>query len=142
MKTLCVIPAQAGIQPPAVIPAQAGIQPPAVIPAQAGIQSDMEKQFAVYILSSRRNGTLYIGVTSNLPKRLWEHREGVVEGFTKEYGVKTLVWFELAGTMHAAITRETRHKNRQRQWKIALIEAANPEWHNLAEELGLPSLGV
>jgi len=92
----------------------------------------MEKQFAVYILASRRNGTLYIGVTSNLPRRLWEHREGVVDGFTKEYGVKTLVWFEMHDNAEAAITREKRLKKWNRAWKLALIEKENPDWRDLS----------
>jgi len=92
----------------------------------------MEKEFAVYMLTSRRNGTLYIGVTSNLPKRLWEHREGVVEGFTKEYGVKTLVWFEMHDNAEAAITREKRLKKCNRAWKLALIEKENPDWRDLS----------
>jgi putative endonuclease len=92
----------------------------------------MEKEFAVYILASRRNGTLYIGVTSNLPKRLWEHREGVVDGFTKEYGVKTLVWFEMHDNAEAAITREKRLKKWNRAWKLALIEKENPDWRDLS----------
>jgi len=91
----------------------------------------MEKQFAVYILASRRNGTLYIGVTSNLPRRAWEHREGVVDGFTKEHGVKTLVWFEMHDNAEAAITREKRLKKWHRAWKLALIEETNPEWKDL-----------
>ena len=92
----------------------------------------MEKEFAVYILASRRNGTLYIGVTSNLPRRLWEHREGVVDSFTKEYGVKTLVWFEMHDNAEAAITREKRLKKWNRAWKLALIEKENPDWRDLS----------
>eukprot|EP01034_Spumella_vulgaris_P000875 gene875-1156_t len=90
---------------------------------------------------SARHGTLYTGVTSHLIRRIVQHRDGSFDGFTKRYGVKTLVWFELAGTMHAAITREKQIKNWQRKWKIELIEAANPDWRDLAEELGLPALG-
>ena len=92
----------------------------------------MEKQFAVDILASRRNGPLYVGVTSNLPRRLWEHREGVVEGFTKEYGVKTLVWYEMHDNAEAAITREKRLKKWNRAWKLRLIEEKNPEWGDLS----------
>ncbi|MCM2329097.1 MAG: GIY-YIG nuclease family protein [Lysobacter sp.] len=92
----------------------------------------MDKEFAVYILASRRNGTLYTGVTSNLPRRLWEHREGVVDGFTKEYGVKTLVWFEMHDNAEAAITREKRLKKWNRAWKLALIEKSNPDWKDLS----------
>jgi putative endonuclease len=92
----------------------------------------MEKQFAVYILASQRNGTLYIGVTSNLPKRVWEHREGVADGFSKEYGCKTLVWYELHGNAEAAITREKQLKKWNRIWKLSLIERMNPEWKDLS----------
>jgi len=98
-------------------------------------ESDMEKNFAVYILASRRNGTLYIGVTSDLPKRAWEHREGVVEGFTKEYGVKTLVWFEMHENAESAIIREKRLKKWNRAWKLRLIEEGNPEWKDLYDEI-------
>jgi putative endonuclease len=73
----------------------------------------MEKTFAVYILASRRRGTLYIGVTSNLPKRIWEHREGVVDGFTKKYNVKKLVWYEVHDNAETAITREKQLKEWQ-----------------------------
>ena len=95
----------------------------------------MEKQFAVYILASARNGTLYIGVTSNLPKRVWEHREAVVDGFSKEYGVKTLVWYELHDSAESAITREKRIKKWNRLWKLKLIEEKNPDWKDLFGEI-------
>ena len=95
----------------------------------------MEKLFAVYILASGRNGTLYTGVTSNLPKRVWEHREGVVDGFTKEYGVKHLVWYEVCEDPEAAITREKQIKKWERGWKLKLIERKNPEWRDLFEEI-------
>jgi putative endonuclease len=92
----------------------------------------MDKQFACYILASARNGTLYIGVTSNLPKRAWEHREGVVEGFTKEYGCKILVWYELHDNAESAISREKQLKKWNRAWKLSLIERMNPEWKDLS----------
>ncbi len=95
----------------------------------------MEKQFAVYIMASRRNGTLYIGVTSDLVKRVWEHREGVVDGFTKQYGVKTLVWYEQHGNAESAIMREKRLKKWNRQWKLMLIEGFNPTWRDLYPEI-------
>ena len=98
-------------------------------------------QPCAYIMASARNGTLYTGVTSHLIQRIVQHRDGSFDGFTKRYGVKRLVWFELAGTMELAIAREKRIKNWQRQWKIELIEAGNPQWRDLAEELGLPPLG-
>ena len=95
----------------------------------------MDKIFAVYILASGRNGTLYTGITSNLIKRIWEHREGVVEGFTKEYGVKTLVWYELTENPEAAITREKQIKVWKRGWKLKLIEEKNPEWRDLYQDI-------
>ena len=91
----------------------------------------MNQQPAVYILSSKRNGTLYIGVTSNLVKRIWEHKNNVVEGFTKRYNVHQLVWYELHGSMESAITREKRLKNWKRKWKLELIEKSNPNWLDL-----------
>ena len=95
----------------------------------------MERVFAVYIMASKRNGTLYIGVTSNLPKRVWEHREGVVDGFAKEYGVKTLVWYEVHDNAESAITREKQLKKWNRLWKLGLIEEKNPEWKDLFGEI-------
>lgn len=95
----------------------------------------MNKQPAVYILASKRNGTLYIGVTSNLVKRTWEHKNNIVEGFTKKYGVHQLVWYELHGTMESAIIREKRLKDWKRAWKLKLIEGKNPEWRDLYETI-------
>jgi putative endonuclease len=95
----------------------------------------MEKLFAVYILASKRNGTLYIGVTSNLPKRIWEHRESVVDGFTTKYGVKTLVWYEVHDNAESAISREKQLKKWNRIWKLSLIEEKNPEWRDLFQEI-------
>ncbi|MBE3097974.1 MAG: GIY-YIG nuclease family protein [Planctomycetes bacterium] len=86
---------------------------------------------AVYILASRRNGTLYVGVTSNLAKRVWEHKNDVVEGFTKRYGVHRLVWYELHETMDSAIRREKAIKEWRRAWKLELIEQFNPAWEDL-----------
>jgi putative endonuclease len=100
----------------------------------------MERQPAVYILASVRNGTLYIGVTSNLTGRIVQHRDGLTGGFTKQYGVKRLVWFQMADTMEAAITREKQLKVWRRAWKIELIEAGNPTWRDLAEDLGFDPL--
>ena len=85
----------------------------------------------VYILASQRNGTLYIGVTSDLAQRMEEHSKGLVEGFTKKYGVKVLVYYEMHGTMDEALQRETRLKKWRRVWKLRLIEQLNPEWANL-----------
>ena len=91
----------------------------------------MEKQPAVYILASKRNGTLYIGVTSDLTKRVWEHKNDMVEGFTMRYNVHRLVWYEIHESMESAITREKRIKEWKRAWKLELIEGANPEWEDL-----------
>ena len=89
------------------------------------------KQPCVYMLASQRNGTLYVGVTSNLRQRVWQHKEGLAEGFTKKYGVKLLVWYEQHETMESAIAREKAIKEWQRAWKSKLIEQANPEWGDL-----------
>jgi putative endonuclease len=89
------------------------------------------KQPGVYILASQRNGTLYIGVTSNLVQRVWQHREGVVEGFTQQHSVKRLVWYELHESMLGAIAREKAIKKWRRDWKLRLIEASNPQWLDL-----------
>ena len=92
-------------------------------------------QPAIYIMASKRNGTLYAGVTSNLPQRAWQHRTGAVEGFTKRYGCKMLVWYEMAPTMESAILREKQIKGGSRAQKIALIEALNPRWDDLYESI-------
>ena len=89
------------------------------------------KRPCVYILASQRNGTIYIGVTSDPVKRVWEHKNDLVEGFTKKYGVHTLVWYEAHETMEAAITREKQLKGWRRQWKLELIEKMNPNWRDL-----------
>ena len=91
----------------------------------------MDRQPATYLLASERNGTLYVGVTSDLIGRTWQHREHVIEGFTKKYGVGMLVWFELHGTMDSAIAREKQIKKWNRAWKIRLIEEGNPHWKDL-----------
>jgi len=95
----------------------------------------MEKGGWVYIVASRRNGTLYIGVTSDLVKRIWQHREGVADGFTRRHGCKTLVWFEQFGEIELAIQREKRMKEWRRKWKLELIETANPDWNDLFPSL-------
>jgi putative endonuclease len=94
----------------------------------------------VYILASGRHGTLYIGMTSDLPGRLYQHRENVTKGFTARYAVHRLVYFEMHGEMDAAITREKRLKAWRRDWKIALIERENPHWEDLATGLGFEPL--
>ena len=93
------------------------------------------KQPCVYILASRRNGTLYIGVTSNLLQRVWQHKNDFVDGFTKRYGVHTLVWYESHETMESAIMREKAIKEWNRAWKLKEIEKANPLWRDLYDDL-------
>jgi predicted GIY-YIG superfamily endonuclease len=93
------------------------------------------KRPAVYIMANRRNGTIYTGVTSNLPQRVWQHREGAADGFTKRYGCKMLVWFEMADTMEGAIGREKQVKAGSRAKKLALIEGMNPDWKDLFGEI-------
>ena len=88
-------------------------------------------QPAVYILASQRNGTLYIGVTSHLVQRIWQHKNDLIEGFTEKYGVHGLVHFELLDDMPSAITREKQLKKWNRAWKLALIEKQNPTWQDL-----------
>ncbi len=95
----------------------------------------------VYLLASRRNGTLYLGVTSHLVQRIHQHREGLIPGFTREYGVMMLVWFEQHATMEAAIQREKRIKKWNRAWKLELIEKDNPDWRDLAEDFGFDPIG-
>jgi putative endonuclease len=87
----------------------------------------------VYIVASRRNGTIYIGVTSDLPKRAWEHREGLIEGFSKQYGCKMLVWYERHDEIEQAIRREKQMKEWRRAWKLRVIEEMNPGWDDLFE---------
>ena len=89
----------------------------------------------VYILASRRNGTLYVGVTSNLPQRVWQHKADLVEGFTSRYGAHDLVWYESHETMASAIAREKAIKKWRRQWKVRLIKGANPSWRDLYEDI-------
>ncbi|MEE8343618.1 MAG: GIY-YIG nuclease family protein [Gammaproteobacteria bacterium] len=95
----------------------------------------MERQPCVYLLASKRNGTLYTGVTSNLVKRVWEHRNHTVEGFTNKYGVNTLVWYEVHATMESAIRREKAIKSWKRAWKIKVIEESNPQWRDLYDDV-------
>ena len=93
------------------------------------------KQPAVYILASERNGTLYIGVTSDLVQRIWQHKNDVAEGFTKTFGVHLLVYFELHDEMENAIIREKQLKKWNRKWKLRLIEEKNPSWQDLYESI-------
>ena len=91
--------------------------------------------FFVYILASRRNGTLYIGMTDDLARRTWQHQTGAMEGFTKKYAVKTLVWYEVHDSRETAFQRERQIKKWNRAWKPQLIEKTNPGWRDLAEDL-------
>ena len=93
------------------------------------------KQPCVYIMASKRNGTLYIGATSNLVQRVWQHKNDVERGFTSRYRVHTLVWYEGHSTMLSAITREKQLKEWQRAWKLELIEGSNPSWRDLYEDV-------
>ena len=93
----------------------------------------MSKNYYVYILASDRYGTIYIGVTSDLVKRVWQHKAGLVSGYTKEYKVKRLVWYEVHEDIKAAITREKQIKKWNRAWKIELIQKPNPLWDDLYE---------
>ena len=94
------------------------------------------KQPCVYMLASKRGGTLYVGVTSNLVQRVWQHKSDFIEGFTKRYGIHTLVWYEPHETMESAITREKAIKRWKRDWKIKLIEEINPSWQDLYGDIG------
>ncbi len=96
-------------------------------------------QAYVYILASRKDGALYIGVTSDLVKRVWEHKEGFVEGHSKKYNIKKLVYFESTDDISAAILREKQMKKWNREWKIELIEQTNPEWRDLYEDIAVPT---
>lgn len=93
------------------------------------------KQGFVYIMANKRNGTIYVGCTSDLPQRVWQHREGVIAGFTKRYGCKMLVWFEAFDDLQEARKRELQMKEWQRKWKLELIEKLNPEWNDLFDTL-------
>ena len=104
----------------------------------------MQRDFSptVYLLASRRNGTLYVGVTSDLPGRIHQHRADSLLGFTRKYGVRMLVWFEQHATMEQAILREKRVKKWNRRWKLELVEASNIDWRDLAEDLGFEPLNA
>ncbi len=95
----------------------------------------MDKNYYVYILASQKNGTLYIGVTSDLRRRVYEHKNDLIPGFTQEYQVHKLIYFEIHSDVNQAILREKRLKKWKRQWKIELIEKSNPEWKDLYENL-------
>ncbi|MFH2063517.1 MAG: GIY-YIG nuclease family protein [bacterium] len=93
-----------------------------------------ERQYHVYILASRRNGTLYVGVTSDLVRRMYEHKNVLASGFTKEHGVKSLVWFGVTSDVREALKIEKRLKRWRRKWKLELIESDNPDWRDLSSE--------
>ena len=95
----------------------------------------LTRSYYVYLLASRRKGTLYVGVTNDLSKRVWQHKQDLVEGFTKKHGVKTLVWYEQTESIESAIVREKQIKKWNRAWKIGLIEANNPDWKDLYEDV-------
>ena len=95
----------------------------------------MAKQFYVYILASKRNGTLYTGVTSNLIQRVWQHKHDVIQGFTRKYNLKTLVYYEVHENAESALTREKKIKRWRRSWKLDLIENSNPGWRDLYEDI-------
>ena len=95
----------------------------------------MEKAFYVYIMSNRPYGTLYVGITNDLVRRAWEHREGLVDGFTKEQGLHRLVWYEVHATAYDAISREKLLKKWHRDWKVNLIQGLNPQWDDLFESI-------
>jgi len=95
----------------------------------------LDKHFDVYMMASAPNGTLYVGVTSDLVKRVWQHKDGLADGFTKQYDVKTLVWFEPQGSAEAAINREKQLKKWNRAWKVQLIEEKNPHWRDLYSDI-------
>lgn len=106
------------------------------MPAFAGMTTTkwdetVEKQPAVYILASKRRGSLYVGVTSDLVRRVWEHKNDVADGFTNRHAIHDLVWYERHETMESAISREKQLKNWNRAWKLRLIESQNPDWHDL-----------
>ena len=95
----------------------------------------LTRSYYVYLLASRRKGTLYVGVTNDLSKRVWQHKQDLGEGFTKKYGVKSLVWFEQTESIESAIVREKQIKKWNRDWKVELIEKTNPQWRDLYEEI-------
>ena len=107
----------------------------AVRQACSGNPERMVKYYYVYILASQRNGTLYIGITSDLIKRVWEHKNKFVDGFTKKYNINKLIYYEQYSDPENAIKREKRLKKYNRKWKLTLIEKANPQWKDLYEEV-------
>ena len=107
------------------------------VPANAGTQEPNAMSFYVYILTSRRNGTLYTGMPDDLVRRVWQHRTGAVPGFTRKYGVKMLVWYEQHETRESALIRERQIKNWNRSWKLQLIEQMNSGWRDLWHDISV-----
>jgi putative endonuclease len=99
------------------------------------VHENRQVDYYVYLLASKPNGTLYVGVTNDLVRRVYEHKEGLADGFSKKYEVKTLVWFDSTGSVEAAIHREKQIQNWKREWKVALIEKDNPQWLDLYPSL-------
>jgi putative endonuclease len=95
----------------------------------------LTQSYYVYLLTSSRRGTLYVGVTNDLLKRVWQHKQGLVEGFSKRYRIRTLVWYEQTDSIESAIVREKQIKKWNRAWKIELIEANNPDWKDLYKDV-------
>jgi putative endonuclease len=122
---------QALPSPIPLVPADAGTQ--LFADSDPSMQKSPAMSFYVYILASERNGTLYVGMTDDLSRRVGEHQAGVLPGFTKKYGVKTLVWSEVHETRESAFVRERQIKKWKRKWKLQLIEELNPEWKDLVE---------
>jgi len=110
------------------------------LPDLFGQSREMDRVYYVYILTNKRNGTFYTGITNDLMQRVWQYKEKAVEGFTEKYNVDKLVYYEIFGDSETAIKREKRIKKYPRRWKLNLIEKDNPEWKDLYEELisGLP----
>src|SRR3990167_888104 len=106
-----------------------------ILRESGGSRGEMEKESYVYILASKRNGTLYIGVTSDLIKRVWEHKNKLIPGFTAKYGISKLVYYEQHNAIMEAIRREKALKKWLRKWKLALIEADNPNWIDLYDSI-------
>ena len=106
-----------------------------VIPVKTGIQRFAVKTPCVYIMANRQNGTIYIGVTSDLIQRVWQHKSDLAAGFSRKYGTHNLVWYEVHENMESAIRREKILKKWNRDWKLALIEQENPEWRDLYADL-------
>jgi putative endonuclease len=115
----------------------AGLDPAISTFAHANVLAEnrRKREAWVYIMTNRRNGVLYVGVTGFLTRRIWEHREGIVPGFTLKYRLKRLVWAERHATIVSAIQREKNIKHWPRKWKVDLIVAANPEWHDLYDQI-------